>query len=210
MPVSLRLRLVPLTTVLLVHALIIGAMLSALRVGSFSARAVHEAQLERASQVSAVQAFISVCPTCNSAEVSDAPLNLSTSFRPDLKPLRVLPFPKPQWGAKAGGPLLSAAFSPGIAAVRCEVHIHQDARGHVQAIDLGPCTENAAWQHALLHEIIQAAALATPSSATRPPELTLTLNTNRISAVLLARVLSDPTMPQREEISGKIATWRRQ
>jgi hypothetical protein len=210
MRVSLRLRLVPLATVVIVHALIIGTMLSALQVGSSSARAIHEAQLESASETLTVQAFISICSHCDSAAASDAPLGLPTSFRPDLKPHNVFPFPKPQSGTKIAGYRPSAASRPGIAPVRCEVHIHQNAQGDVQAIDLGPCTENAAWQNALLRTIMQAAALATPSSATRPPELTLTLNTNRISADLLARVLSDPATRESQEIAEKIGTWRRQ
>jgi hypothetical protein len=211
MRLLLRIRLVPLAAALLVHALVIGAMLSTLRVGTISMSAVHHAQLERASQVLAVQAFITVCPNCRQAETSHSELNLPGAFHPDLKRLRVFPAVEPQWGASSRGGLRSAASQAGLAGVRCEVHIHQDAHGHLQAIDLGPCTESATWQHALLRRIIQAAALAVPSPVNRAPELTLTVNTNRISTVLLARVLSDPAASaEGGEISAKFATRNRQ
>jgi hypothetical protein len=211
MRLPLRIRLVPLAIALFLHALIIGAMLSTLRVGTFSVSAVHDAQLERASQVPAVQTFIAVCPNCRSAKASHSPLELPSSLRPDLKRLRVFSLVEPHWGMKGRGGLQSAASRPGLAGVRCEVHIHQDTQGQVQAIDLGPCTESAAWQHALLRRIIRAAALATPYPGNRAPELTLTLNTNRISTLLLARVLSDPTTSAAsEKIAKKIETWNRQ
>jgi len=194
MRLSLRLRIVPLAAALVVHAVVVGAMLSALQAGTISVRAVRDGQLERASPVPMVQAIISGCPNCRSVDSSGEPLALPAPFRADRFQLRVpLPLFDVQWGTRPqSSPPLSAASRPGIGSARCEVHIHQDRQGRVQAIDLGQCTENAAWQTALLQSLILAAARVTPSSGVRAPELTLTLNTNRISAVLLARLLSDP------------------
>lgn len=211
MRLPLRIRLVPLVTALSVHALVVGAMLSALQVGTFSMQAARDGQLERASPFSMVEAFISSCTNCRSTEPTPGEaLALTNSLRPHLKVLRMSSLSEPQWGTDAGRKLLNAASRPGIAGVRCEVHIHQNAYGHIQAVDLGPCTENAAWQQTLLRRIIQAAALTTPSPVLHRPELTLTLNTNRISAALLARVMSDPVTPRTEETSGKIVIWRGQ
>ena len=67
MQLPLRLRLVSLGTALLVHALVVVAMLSALQVGTSSRQVVRDGQLERASPVSAVEAFILSWPDCRSA-----------------------------------------------------------------------------------------------------------------------------------------------
>lgn len=210
MQLPLRLRLVSLGTALVAHALVIVAMLSALHVGTSSRQVVRDGQLERASPVSVVEAFILSCPDCRSAEIIAQNPTLPSSLRPHLKPVRMSLFPILQWGAESSRTLLSATSRLGIAGVRCEVHIHQDAHGHIQAVDLGPCTENAVWQQTLLRRIMQAAALTTPSTDPHFPELTLTLSTNRISVAVLARVLSDPVMARPEETPGKIVIWRHQ
>lgn len=208
----MRLRLVPLAIVLSLHALIVAAMLSALRVGVFSVRPARRAQLETVSPPATVQVFIATCPRCRAAETSGEPLESPTTSAPALERLQVESAPsEAQWDTDVGSsPPLRTTSRAGIAGVRCEVHIHQNARGRVQAIDFGSCTEDAAWQHALLRTIIQAATLATPSSAAYPPELTLTLTTNRLSAVLLARALSDRPALQQGGFSSQITTWHHQ
>lgn len=208
---ALRLRIVPLATALLVHALVIAAMLSTLQVGAFGESRWREAELERTSP-GATEALIFTCSNCDSAERGDKSLPLRSSFRPDLKLLRVsMPQAEVRRDAPSPlGPSPRAASHSGVLDTRCEVHIHQDLEGHVQAIDFGPCTENTAWQHTLLRRIIEAAALASPSLTSRPPELTLTLNTNRISAPLLARVLSQSSTTSGKGLSEKIITWRSQ
>lgn len=209
MPRALRPRFMALMAAILVHAAFLVALLSALQVGTSAMRAPPNALLERASPVSAVPAVIFLVLHRHAAELSDEPLNLPGFVNPNLEPIPIaLPLPDTGWGIENATSVPRSAVShPGTVGVRCEVHIHQDAQGHVQAIDLGACTENAAWQRALLRAIAQAASTATPSPAARPPELTLTLDTNRISPPALAHLLSQSSTSQSAKIPVRIATW---
>lgn len=208
---ALRPRLIPLTITLLAHALVVGAMLSAFQVGAFPMRATPNAVLERASPVLG-HVLVFIAPNRLAAALSSEPLNPPGFVGPALEPISTrVPFPEPGLDVDAGSIVpQSLPARPGTAGVHCEVHIHQDAQGRVQAIDLGACTEDAAWQRTLLSAVARAAALATPSSAVHSPELTLTLNTNHISPVALAHVLSDPSTPQSKEIPENIVTYRQQ
>lgn len=198
-----------LTTAILVHAAFLGTLLSALQIGTFAMHAVPSAQLERSSPVLAVQAVIFLAPSHLTAALANENLRLPLLVNPDLEPIPMA-LPRPETGWSTDGELSvpqSAVSHPGTAGVRCEVHIHQDEQGHVQAIDLGACTENAAWQRTLLYAIAQAASMATPSPATHPPELTLTLDTNSISPPVLAHLLSESSAPQSARIPAHTATW---
>ena len=77
--------------------------------------------------------------------------------------------------------------------IRCEVHIHQDGRGQVQAIDFGVCTGDEAWQRDLLDRLEQAARLLRPSEgASVAPVTTLVFDTDSISPEILASQLMEP------------------
>jgi hypothetical protein len=195
---ALRPRFGPLAIALLMHGIFLAVMVPEQWVGTFSARTTLNASLERASLVSAIHAIILITPNPIAAELSNEPTKLLGSSNPDLKPIYVArPPSEAEWRIETGPsvPQGASASRPGTLGVRCEVHIHQDTQGHVQAIDLGRCTENAGWQRELLRSIVQAASMVTASSRARPPELTLTLTTNRISPPVLAHLLSESSVP---------------
>jgi hypothetical protein len=73
----------------------------------------------------------------------------------------------------------------------CEVHVHQDVHGAVQAVDFGECTPDDAWQKAILQAIQRSAALMKPSAlGAFPPVRTFRFETEAISTTALARELS--------------------
>jgi hypothetical protein len=92
---------------------------------------------------------------------------------------------------------LNAAVSPtpavaGDLRIRCEVHIHQDSRGQVQAIDFGACSGDEHWQHNLLDVLQQAAALIRPrEGAGVAPVKTMIFDTDAISPAMLATQLME-------------------
>jgi hypothetical protein len=77
--------------------------------------------------------------------------------------------------------------------IRCEVHIHQNSRGQVQAIDFGVCTGDQVWQRSLLDRLQQAAGLVHPKEgASRAPVKTIVFGSDSISPEILATQLMEP------------------
>ena len=108
-----------------------------------------------------------------------------------------IPTPSPNWPDETDSSpqIAQPASSVGRTGLRCEVHIHQNLTGQVQAIDFGECTGDRIWQHTLLQTIERAAQLVAPSLDTPfPPVRTLTVGTDNLSAVILAQQLSSAEM----------------
>jgi hypothetical protein len=77
--------------------------------------------------------------------------------------------------------------------IRCEVHIHQDVHGQVQAIDFGVCTGDQLWQRNLLEQLQQAARLIRPTeNAVLAPVRTLLVDSDTIAPAILAAQLTEP------------------
>lgn len=184
-------RFVPLSLALLAHILLIGAILRATESGTQAYRETRGRALEAASAVDLVRVSIGTHRLGLSVPPRRS-IRLPPLEQPDFHPIKLKNEHSFQWGVE-GKPITAAAAAarPGHT-VHCEIHIHQDPQGQVQAVNLGPCTENSAWQRALLHAIVRGARMTAPrQNGLRAPEVTLTVDTNRISPVLVARILSN-------------------
>jgi len=140
--------------------------------------------------------IIAYIVSSSTSEASMAGSSLPTLEAKQLAPVLQkfdVPTPKPEWTDEDDSSAQSAQPAPsaGRTGLRCEVHIHQSLTGQVQAIDFGACTGDRVWQHTLLQTIERAAQLVEPTpDAPFPPVRTLTVGTDNLSAVILARQLS--------------------
>jgi hypothetical protein len=74
----------------------------------------------------------------------------------------------------------------------CEVHVHQNPHGAVQAVDFGECTPDDAWQKTILLAIQRSTALMKPSPlGVFPPVRTFRFESDAISTITLAEQLSE-------------------
>jgi hypothetical protein len=76
---------------------------------------------------------------------------------------------------------------------KCEVHIHQNARGQLEAFDFGDCTGDAEWQRTLQLALQQAGSLIDSSGEKSFPAVrTIMFRSDNLSVLAIANTLSAP------------------
>lgn len=159
---------------ILLHAIVVAAFLSEWRVGILEERHtdVHPSDTQTP--------LIASIALDGSENDSSAMTDNSPQATPQLS-----------YKSDTGSARTRTVSAVGRSLVHCEIHIHQNPKGRVQAIDFGECTADLVWQHTLMMRIERAADLVAPApGATFPPVRTLIVNTNHLSAVILAQQLS--------------------
>jgi hypothetical protein len=204
-------RLLACITALVWQGLIIAALTSGTRPGAPLARKpdAHSAiSLPQQSVIQDVAILPSISPIAEPKRPLDSPDIVSAS---NVRAPKVAISQADE--ALAAGTDLAVAppFMPAVAGdlpIRCEVHIHQDSRGQVQAIDFGACNGDQHWQRSLLDRLQQAAGLVRPKQgASVAPVKTLVFEDDSISPEILATQLMEPvpSSAERQNPSTRIA-----
>lgn len=90
-------------------------------------------------------------------------------------------------------PMNAQAAPSGLVPFHCEVHIHQSAKGAVEAVDFGNCNGDAVRQQSLIRSLQRAVELASPvEGETFPAVRTFNFDTSSVSPSEIAQQLSTP------------------
>jgi hypothetical protein len=188
-------RLAGFGAALVSHAVIIAALIIGARPGApvLWQPAAHAVDLSPRQEIIADVSM--PLSTNSSLNRSRSVRNIGTSVYAMRPPSLVAPSVDEALLAEPAVPVGTEPLIPatGNSPIRCEVHIHQDARGRVQAIDFGLCTGDQSWQRNLLERLQQAARLVRPNEGTGiAPVRTLVVDTDSISPEILAAQLMEP------------------
>lgn len=179
--------------VVLLHGLMIAALTHALRLGYLviPRPATHLSAMAVPSLLVTFVASVGNDTTAFPFPDKDLAQGVLRDVQAEIVQPRDFALPDEAPSVVAAAPNLTS--KAGEVRILCEVHVHQGRAGDVQAVDLGECTGDEAWQRSLLRSIQQAARLISPTEAGEfPPVRTLYMDTHSPSPEVLARQLSEP------------------